>query len=84
MSLELSDFNSVRACARSFVERGLPLHWLINNAGLAGARGLTKSGFEFVFGVNHMGHFLLTQLLLENLKRSASAGIVTVASRAHT
>lgn len=84
LPLELSDFDSVRACARSFVERGLPLHLLINNAGLAGARGLTKSGFEFVFGVNHMGHFLLTRLLLDILKRSAPARIVTVASRAHT
>lgn len=84
LPLELSDFNSVRACAQSFVERGLPLHLLINNAGLAGARGLTKSGFEFVFGVNHMGHFLLTRLLLDHVKRSAPARIVTVASRAHT
>lgn len=84
LALELSDFDSVRACAQAFLARDLPLHLLINNAGLAGARGLTKSGFEFVFGVNHMGHFLLTQLLLERLKQSAPARIVTVASRAHT
>ena len=84
LPLDLSDFNSVRACALSFLERGLPLHLLVNNAGLAGARGLTPSGFEFVFGVNHMGHFLLTHLLLDRLKDSAPARIVTVASRAHT
>jgi NAD(P)-dependent dehydrogenase (short-subunit alcohol dehydrogenase family) len=60
---------------------------LINNAGLAGARGLSVSGFEKVFGVNHVGHFLLTQLLLPKLKATASAygsaRVVTVASRAH-
>jgi NAD(P)-dependent dehydrogenase (short-subunit alcohol dehydrogenase family) len=84
LPLELSDFDSVRACAKGFLARGLALHLLINNAGLAGAKGLTKSGFEFAFGVNHMGHFLLTQLLLDRLKHSAPARIVTVASRAHT
>jgi NAD(P)-dependent dehydrogenase (short-subunit alcohol dehydrogenase family) len=84
LPLELSDFASVHACARNFLARGLALHLLVNNAGLAGARGLTNSGFELVFGVNHMGHFLLTQLLLDRLKESAPARIVTVASRAHT
>jgi NAD(P)-dependent dehydrogenase (short-subunit alcohol dehydrogenase family) len=83
LPLELSDFESVRACASAFLDLGLPLHLLINNAGLAGARGLTPSGFEFVFGVNHMGHFLLTTLLLERLRQSAPARVVTVASKAH-
>lgn len=84
LPLELSDFASVRACAQNFLARGLPLHLLVNNAGLASARGLTKSGFELAFGVNHMGHFLLTRLLLDRLKLSAPARVVTVASRAHT
>lgn len=84
LPLELSDLESVRACAQAFLARGLALHLLVNNAGLAGARGLTRSGFELVFGVNHMGHFLLTQLLLGRLRQSAPARIVTVASRAHT
>jgi NAD(P)-dependent dehydrogenase (short-subunit alcohol dehydrogenase family) len=66
-----------------FLARDLPLHLLINNAGLAGTRGMTKSGFELAFGTNHMGHFLLTQLLLERMKNSTPARIVTVASRAH-
>jgi NAD(P)-dependent dehydrogenase (short-subunit alcohol dehydrogenase family) len=83
LPLELSRFDSVRACAQSFLARGMPLHLLVNNAGLAGARGLTASGFEYAFGVNHMGHFLLTALLLERMKESAPARIVTVASRAH-
>ena len=83
LPLELGDFASVRQCANTFLARGLPLHLLINNAGLAGARGYTKSGFELAFGVNHMGHFLLTQLLLDRVKASAPARIVTVASKAH-
>jgi len=83
LALELGDFASVRECARSFLARGAPLHLLINNAGLAGARGYTKAGFELAFGINHLGHFLLTQLLLDRVKASAPARIVTVASRAH-
>lgn len=83
LALDLGDFESVRQCAQSFLARGLPLHLLINNAGVAGARGLSKSGFELTFGINHMGHFLLTRLLLERIKASAPARIVTVASRAH-
>lgn len=84
LPLDLADFYSVRACARSFLARNLDLHLLVNNAGLAGAGGLTQSGFEMAFGVNHMGHFLLTQLLLDRLRQSAPARVVTVASRAHT
>ena len=84
LALDLGDFDSVRQCAQAFLQRNVPLHLLINNAGLAGARGLTKSGFELAFGTNHMGHFLLTQLLLERIKNSGPARIVTVASRAHT
>lgn len=83
LPLDLADLDSVRACAQTFLARNLPLHLLINNAGLAGARGLTRDGFEMTFGVNHLGHFLLTQLLLERIKASAPARIVTVASRAH-
>jgi len=83
LALDLADFASVRQCAQAFLARGLPLHVLVNNAGLAGARGLTRSGFELAFGVNHMGPFLLTALLLERIRESAPARIVTVASKAH-
>lgn len=83
LPLDLGDFASIRACADRFLARGLPLHLLINNAGLAGARGVTASGFEMAFGTNHVGHFLLTRLLLERIRASAPARIVTVASRAH-
>ena len=81
--LELSNFASIRACANAFIALNLPLHILVNNAGLAGAKGLTHEGFEMTFGVNHVGTFLLTQLLLPKLQASAPARVVTVASRAH-
>jgi len=83
LPLDLADFESVRACAAAFLELDTPLHLLVNNAGLARARGITASGFEMAFGVNHMGHFLLTALLRERIVHSAPARIVTVASRAH-
>ncbi len=83
LNMDLGDFASVRACAQMFLARDLPLHLLVNNAGLAAQRGMTASGFELAFGVNHMGPFLFTQLLLERLRASSPARIVTVASRAH-
>lgn len=83
LTMDLGDFASVRACAQAFLARGLPLHLLIHNAGIAGQRGLTASGFELAFGINHMGPFLFTQLLLERIRASAPSRIVTVASRAH-
>jgi NAD(P)-dependent dehydrogenase (short-subunit alcohol dehydrogenase family) len=83
LALDLGDLAAVRRCADAFLARNLPLHVLINNAGLAGTRGLTASGFDQAFGVNHVGHFLLSELLLERLRNSAPARIVTVASRAH-
>jgi retinol dehydrogenase-12 len=83
LPLDLGDLASVRRCAETFLARDLPLHLLINNAGLAGQRGMTASGFELAFGTCHVGHFLLTQLLLERLKASAPARIVVVASTAH-
>jgi NAD(P)-dependent dehydrogenase (short-subunit alcohol dehydrogenase family) len=83
IQLDLGDFSSVRRGAEAFLAQQLPLHILINNAGLAGRGGLSASGFELAFGVNHMGHFLLTQLLLDRIRTSAPARIVTVASRAH-
>jgi len=83
LALDLADLSSVRSCAEGFLARGEPLHVLVNNAGVAGTRGLTKQGFELMFGVNHLGHFLLTQLLLDRLTSSAPARVVTVASDAH-
>ncbi|HBP4632917.1 TPA: SDR family oxidoreductase [Pseudomonas aeruginosa] len=83
LPLDLGDLDSVRRCAETFLERGLPLHLLICNAGLAGQRGLTPSGFELMFGTCYVGHFLLVELLLERLRESAPARIVMVSSKAH-
>lgn len=83
LSLDLGDLESVRACAQAFLATGQPLHCLINNAGLAGQRGMTSSGFEVHFGTNHVGPFLLTMLLTERLRESAPARVVNVASDAH-
>jgi retinol dehydrogenase 12 len=83
LALDLADLRSVRTCAERFLALGEPLSVLVNNAGLAGSRGLTADGFELTFGVNHLGHFLLTELLLERLRSSAPSRIVNVASKAH-
>jgi retinol dehydrogenase-12 len=87
VELNLLDLDSVRACADRVLERNEPLHVLVNNAGVAGLRGATRQGFEMAFGTNHLGHFLLTELLLPRLRESASSGaparVVNVSSKAH-
>jgi NAD(P)-dependent dehydrogenase (short-subunit alcohol dehydrogenase family) len=83
LPLDLADLASVRQSAREFLALGEPLHVLINNAGIGGQRGLTADGFELHFGVNHLGHFALTQELLPLLRASGQARIVNVASDSH-
>lgn len=83
LPLDLADLASVRRCAEAVLALGKPLHVLVNNAGVAGQRGRTTDGFELQFGVNHLGHFALTQALLPLLCQSAPARIVNVASEAH-
>jgi retinol dehydrogenase 12 len=83
LPLDLADLDSVRSCAADFLARGEPLHVLVNNAGLGGTRGVTRQGFEMMFGVNHLGHFLLTNLVLGLLTDSAPARVVNVSSDAH-
>jgi retinol dehydrogenase-12 len=81
--LELGDFDSVHSCAREFLQLDLPLHLLVNNAGIAVQRGLTASGFELAFGTNHLGPFLFTSLLIERMLKSAPGRIVFVSSMGH-
>jgi retinol dehydrogenase-12 len=83
LSLDLGDLTTVRTCASEFLGTGEPLHGLINNAGLAGGRGMTDSGFELAFGTNYVGPFLLTSLLLDGLRESAPSRIVNVSSIGH-
>ena len=81
--LDLSELASVRRCAGEIRDRNEPIHVLINNAGVAGQRGLTADGFEPAFGTNHLGHFLFTTQLLDLLTANAPARVVTLSSAAH-
>lgn len=83
VELDLGDLASVRACAEALITRNIPIHVLINNAGLAGKRGLTKDGFELTWGTNHLGHYLFTRLLLDRLKQAGAARIINVSSKSH-
>jgi retinol dehydrogenase-12 len=83
----LTDFSSletVRALAADLLARHDRLDILVNNAGLISRRyAMSAEGYEMTVAVNHLAPFLLTNLLLERLKASAPARIVTVASQAH-
>jgi len=84
MSLDLASFRSIRSFAADVLDRFDHLDVLVNNAGLIlRQRAETQEGFEETFGVNHLGHFLLTDLLLERLRASAPARVVVVSSDAH-
>jgi NAD(P)-dependent dehydrogenase (short-subunit alcohol dehydrogenase family) len=84
MALDLAGIASIRAFAADFLDRHTHLDVLIANAGLIlSERSVTVDGFETTFGVNHLGHFLLTHLLLERLRASTPARIVVVSSGAH-
>lgn len=87
MVCDLSSFASIMNFVKEYKEIGYPLHVLINNSGImACPQSYTKDGFEMQFGVNHLGHFLLTSLLLDTLKSSAFSGtcsrVVVLASAA--
>ncbi|MCZ7532218.1 MAG: SDR family NAD(P)-dependent oxidoreductase [Acidimicrobiia bacterium] len=85
MHLDLADLSSVRSFAASFTSSHDDLAVLINNAGgVFGSRRETADGFEMTIGTNHLGPFLLTNLLTDLLVRSAPSRIINVASVAHT
>jgi len=84
MELDLASLTSVRRFAETFLSNYDRLDGLVNNAGVMHTpEGKTENGFETQIGINHLGHFLLTELLLDILKASAPARIVCVSSVAH-
>jgi retinol dehydrogenase-12 len=83
LALDLGNLASVRTCGQEFLALNEPIDVLINNAGLGGRHGITTDGFELHFGVNHLGHFALTNLLLPRLRESDQARIVMVSSESH-
>jgi NAD(P)-dependent dehydrogenase (short-subunit alcohol dehydrogenase family) len=82
--LDLGSFESIRTCAAWLLDRLPRIDVLVCNAGaVLTTRQTTNEGFEATFGVNHLGHFLLTKLLLDRVVKSRPARIVVVASDAH-
>jgi len=82
LPLDLSDLRAVAHSADVFLQSGRPLHVLINNAGIGGAAGVTRDGYEITVGTNHLGTFLLTERLLPRLREAPAARVVNVASMA--
>lgn len=81
MALDLADLASVRNFAEAFKRHYDHIDLLYNNAGLmAVPYGFTKDGFEMQFGVNHLGHFALTGLLLDRFKTQPNSRVITVTS----
>ena len=81
---DLASFASVREFCRQIGKEEKKVDILINNAGMfASKRTLTEDGQEAVFQVNHLGHFLLTNLLLDKLKAAKAARIINVSSTGH-
>uniref|UniRef100_A0A671MSJ3 Si:dkey-73n8.3 n=1 Tax=Sinocyclocheilus anshuiensis TaxID=1608454 RepID=A0A671MSJ3_9TELE len=82
--LDLADTKSICDFAELIYNTEKSLHLLINNAGVAICpHSTTADGFETQFGVNHLGHFFLTFLLMDLLKHSAPSRVINVSSLAH-
>ncbi|XP_059621780.1 retinol dehydrogenase 13-like [Phlebotomus argentipes] len=83
-TLDLASFDSIRSFVNTFLDEETRLDVLVNNAGVFYAPYLlTKEGHEMHFGVNYLGHFLLSNLLLDTLKKSEPSRIVNVSSYFH-
>lgn len=84
MALDLASLDSIKAFTQTFKENHDRLDVLVNNGGLIGCeKSRTADGFEAQFGVNHLGHFALTGLLLDSLLNTPDSRVVTVGSRMH-
>jgi NAD(P)-dependent dehydrogenase (short-subunit alcohol dehydrogenase family) len=84
LTADFASLDEVRSLASRLLERHPRIHVLVNNAGtVTGRRELSRDGYELVLAVNHLAPFLLTNLLLDRLRESAPARIVTTSSIAH-
>ncbi len=81
--VDVSDLGSVRRAAASFLATKQPIDVLVNNAGIAGTRRLSADGYDITYATNHIGPFLLTNLLLPRLREAPQGRVVNVASNAH-
>ena len=84
IGLDLGSFDSVRSCAEATLAKFDRLDVLINNGGAFLSKQMeTKEGFEMTVGANHLGHFLLTSLLIDRIRGAGNGRVVTVGSVAH-
>jgi NAD(P)-dependent dehydrogenase (short-subunit alcohol dehydrogenase family) len=84
-TVDLSSFASIRTCADTLNEQGEAIDVLMNNAGvMACPESFTVDGFETQFGTNHLGHFLLTSLLMDRVLEGDQPRVVTLTSAGHT
>lgn len=81
--LDLADLGAVRRAAGRFLATGQPIDVLVNNAGVAGTHAVTPDGFDQTYATNHIGPFLLTNLLLPRIREAPQGRIVNVSSMAH-
>ena len=81
---DLASLKNIKESALEFISLDIPLHVLLNNAGLINNnRKETVDGFEEVFSINHLAYFYLTHLLLDKLKEGTPSRIINVSSGAH-
>ncbi|GAB1605349.1 retinol dehydrogenase 13-like [Argonauta hians] len=84
VQLDLADLHSVKKMSQEILQNESRLDILVNNAGIGvKVKECTKQKFDLFFGVNYLGHFLLTYLLLDLMKKSAPSRIINVSSHAH-
>lgn len=78
MEVDLANMKSIRDFGKAFLQREKRLDILINNAGMPSVLDWTDDNFSMCFGVNHLGHFLMTNLLLPRLKESSPSRVITL------
>ncbi|KAL6465273.1 hypothetical protein MHYP_G00254060 [Metynnis hypsauchen] len=78
MEVDLANMKSIREFSKTFLQKEKRLDILVNNAGIPSVLNWTDDNFSMCFGVNHLGHFLLTNLLLPRLKESSPSRVITL------